>query len=106
LSYVKKKYTVVIPINVRNGEEFAQSTISHIGGKNSTTPAFTLTINDCNPDNMLLDQMKLYQFFKITGVGFKIFFPEGTTPEATPCQWSMGYSSNQLINPSISFDRL
>jgi hypothetical protein len=55
---------------------------------------------------MLLDQMKLYQFFKITGVGFKIFFPEGTTPESTPCQWSMGYSSNQLINPAINFDRL
>ncbi len=106
LSYVKKKYTVVIPINVAVGEEFAETTISHMGGKNAANVINTLTINNCNPDNMLIDQMQLYQFFKITGVGFKIFFPEGTNPESTPVQWSMAYSSNQIIKPDISFDRL
>jgi len=33
---------------------------------------------------MLTDQMKLYQFFKITGVAFKLFFPEGTDAGSTP----------------------
>lgn len=28
--------------------------------------------------------MDAYQFFKITGVAYKLFFPEGTTLEATP----------------------
>jgi len=28
--------------------------------------------------------MRLYQFFKITGVAYKLFFPEGTSADATP----------------------
>ncbi len=94
LSYVKKKYTVVVPLKLAAGDGSAEATISHIGGKNAALPSGTLTLTNCNPDNMLVDQMKLYQFFKITGVAFKLFFPEGTSPESTPVQWSMAYSSN------------
>ena len=50
--------------------------------------------------------MELYQFAKITGVAFKIFFPEGTTPEATPCQWAMGYSASEILYPQIVAQRL
>ncbi len=50
--------------------------------------------------------MNLYQFFRITGVAFKIFFPEGTDPGSTPVQWAMGFSSNQVIKPDVPFDRL
>ena len=28
--------------------------------------------------------MALYQYFRITGVAFKLFWPEGTDPESTP----------------------
>lgn len=84
LSFVQKKYTFVQPVNVLAGEDSAALTISHIGGKNNAEPAQTITLFDANPDNMLADQMRLYQFFKISGVAFKIFFPEGTSVGATP----------------------
>lgn len=93
-------------LNCPIGSDTVAVTISHIGGRNAATPGSTLVLPDANPDGMLQSQMQLYQFFKITGVAFKIFFPEGTTPEATPVQWSMGYSSNQVIKPDVSFDRL
>lgn len=89
---MKQKYTTVFPIIIPEGADVAQTTISHIAGKNVTTSAATLSLTDCNPDQKLLTNMDLYQFFKITGVAFKVFFPEGTTPEATPISWSMGYS--------------
>ena len=84
LSFVQKKYTFVQPINVAAGEDTAALTISHVGGKNNAEPAATVTLFDANPDNMLADQMRLYQFFKISGVAFKLFFPEGTSVGATP----------------------
>ena len=91
-TYVKQKYTTVFPIVIPAAGEVAQTTISHIGAKNATTTAATLSLTDCNPDQKLFTNMNLYQYFKITGVAFKVFFPEGTTPEATPISWSMGYS--------------
>ncbi len=50
--------------------------------------------------------MDAYQFFKITGVAYKIFFPAGTTPGATPVQWSLGYSASSVLNPSLAFGPL
>jgi hypothetical protein len=50
--------------------------------------------------------MELYQFFKITGVAFKIFFPEGTEASKTPVQWSMGYSNSEVLYPPIDPERL
>ncbi len=55
---------------------------------------------------MASSDMRLYQYFRITGMAFKVFFPEGITPAATPVQWSMGYSNNLVLNPSIPTDRL
>ena len=102
-SYVKKKYTVVFPITALAGQAVAEATISHVGGRNNTTPANTVTLTGANPDGMAQIDMDAYQFFKITGVSYKLFFPEGTTPEATPVQWSLGYSSNNVINPNLGF---
>lgn len=83
-SYVKKKYTLVRTIDIAAGSDVRETTISHIGGPNVTEPAGTFTLANVNPDNMASVDMRAYQYFKITGVAFKIFFPEGTTPEATP----------------------
>lgn len=47
--------------------------------------------------------MEAYQFFKITGVSYKLFWPEGTTPDSTPVQWSLGYSANNVLNPGLGF---
>ena len=106
LSFVKKKYTTVLPIEMGLNEDLAQLTISHIGARNSTTPANTTVLTDADPDGMATSDMKLYQFFKISGVAFKLFWPEGTEAASTPVQWAMAYSSNQVINPSVVFGRL
>ncbi|WP_445749981.1 MULTISPECIES: hypothetical protein [Pseudomonadati] len=84
-SYVKKKYTAVIPMQLPAGRDRFQATISHVGGKNATNAAGTITLTSCDPDGMATRDMASYQYFKITGVGMKLFFPEGTTPAATPC---------------------
>ncbi len=101
-----KKYTAVETLDIPAGRDLFQTTISHFGGKNSSVPAATITINNVNPDNMLVNDMAAYQYFRVTGMAFKVFFPEGTTPAATPVQWSMGYSNNLVLNPSIPTDRL
>lgn len=84
-SYVKKKYTAVVPMRVGIGRDRYEFTVSHVGGKNATGPAQTISLTNADPDGMATRDMKSYQYFKITGVGIKIFFPEGTTPAATPC---------------------
>lgn len=106
LSFVKKKYTTVIPLKCPSGAQSVELTISHVGGRNSTTPAATYPITTADPDGMLASDMLLYQFFRITGVAFKLMFPEGTEAVNTPVQWAMGYSSNIVINPLVAFDRL
>jgi len=50
--------------------------------------------------------MDLYQYLKITGVAFKLLFPEGTTAEATPVQWALGYSNVETILPALPSARL
>lgn len=105
-SYIAKKYTAVQTLEIPAGSDFFQTTISHFGGRNTTTPLATVTLNQVNPDNMLSNDMRAYQYFRITGMAFKVFFPEGTTPAATPVQWSMGYSNNLILNPAIPVGRL
>ena len=51
-SYVKKKYTTVIPLIADEGEANISATISHLSGRNSTTPVLTATLADANPDDM------------------------------------------------------
>ncbi len=50
--------------------------------------------------------MDVYQFAKISGVAFKVFFPEGTEATKTPVQWSMGYSNSDVLYPPIDTERL
>ncbi len=92
--YVKKKYTFVEPIVVGVGDDSALTTVSIMGGKNSTTPANCLTLRTADPDSLASNDMSQHQHFKITGCQVKIFWPEGTTPEATPVQWCMAYSGS------------
>ncbi len=84
LSFVKKKYTIVEPITMAVNQSVSEITISHIGSKNTTTPANTITLRNADPDQMATGDMKLYQFFKISGVAFKLFWPEGTSAQDTP----------------------
>ncbi len=102
LSYVRKKYTVVLPLIAQEGQNAIAGTISHIGGRNGSNPSDTITLTSANPDNMASEDMSLYQYFKISGVGYKLFFPEGTTPQATPVQWSLAYSANNVLNPALT----
>ncbi len=60
MSFVKKKYTTVVPLRVAAGNASVEFTISHIGGRNVTTPGSTQVINDANPDGMLINDMLLY----------------------------------------------
>lgn len=108
LSFVKKRYTAVFPLKITTGLDSLAVTISHIGGVNTNgaVSADTFTLGAVNPDNQTKTDMDSYQFFRITGVAFKIFFPEGTDTANTAVQWSMGYSSSQVIKPTIQFDRL
>lgn len=106
-SFVAKKYTLVQPLTATALSDNNQFTISHFGGKNSNGAATdTISIFNTDPDGMCTRDMASYQYFRITGMAFKLFFPEGTTPQATPVQWSMGYSNNLIIRPDIATDRL
>ncbi len=60
MSFVKKKYTTVLPLKVDAGNQSVEFTISHIGGRNVTTPASTRVITEANPDGMLIADMALY----------------------------------------------
>lgn len=108
LSFVKKRYTLVLPLKVNDGSGGVSFSISHIGGVNSNAPTSneTITLAQCNPDNQLTTDMGAYQFFRITGIAFKLLFPEGTDPANTAVQWSMGYSSSQILAPNLDFSKL
>lgn len=86
LSYIRKKYTAVTPIRMGAGTNEISLTISHIGGCNTnvTDPNLTVVLANCNPDGLLDTDMKSYQFFRITGVSYKLFWPEGTDLDNTP----------------------
>ncbi len=60
LSFVRKKYTTVIPLRMPANAASTEFTISHIGGRNSTTPASTYTLTTADPDGMLATDMALY----------------------------------------------
>lgn len=105
-SYIAKKYTAVQPLTAVALSDNTQLTISHFSGKNTTNPIPTVTLFNVDPDGMTTRDMESYQYFRITGMAFKLFFPEGTTPAATPVQWSMGYSNNLVLDPQLPTDRL
>ena len=107
MTYVRKRYTKTFSPTCAENKDRISFTIAHIGNRNSNSdPGETVTLYDVNQDNQLKSDMGLYQFAKITGVAFKLYFPEGTTPEATPIQWSMGYSASDCLYPKIVPERL
>lgn len=61
-SYVKKKYTIVVPITIAGAASNTFTTISHVGGVNSNGPSAsdTITLGNCDPDGMLISDMGLY----------------------------------------------
>lgn len=50
--------------------------------------------------------MKNYQYFRITGVSYKLIFPPGTEASATALSWEMAYSPSDIIFPQLSLDKL
>ncbi len=106
MTWIRKKYTKVFPVEIAANANESTSTISFIGGRNSSAPAGTITIADVNQNNNIRTDMTLYQFFRIRGVSFKIFFPMPTDVASSPVQWSIGYSANEVIWPALPAERL
>ena len=85
MTYVRKKYTKVFICTAGVAEDTWQQTISLIGAKNSNSPVEdTITLTDMDEDGQLEKDMDLYQFFRIRGVAFKLFFPMPTDPDSSP----------------------
>ena len=106
LTYVRKRYCKTFTLEVAPTKDRAFVTLSHIGAKNLSDPGNTLSLTDVDQDQQLTADMDLYQFAKITGIAWKLIFPPPTTPEATPVEWSCGYSNNSVIFPEIDPARL
>ena len=102
-SYVKKKYTVIYPAEMDLNLVNYEQTISLFGGKNVAVPGSTTTLIDCDPDGVLTQDLRAYQFLRITGVAVKMIFPLGTTVANTCVQHSTCYSRNTIIRPTLSF---
>lgn len=54
----------------------------------------------------MLQDMTLHQYFKITGVGYKMIFPPPTDVTNTPVQWTCTYSASKIITPNLQPERL
>ncbi len=48
MTWIRKKYTKVFPVEIAANANESTTTISLIGGRNSTAPANTITIADVN----------------------------------------------------------
>lgn len=48
MTWVRKKYTKVFPVEIAANANESTTTISIIGGRNATAPANTITIADVN----------------------------------------------------------
>jgi len=82
---IRKKYTKVFLMDVEDGSEVYEATVSLIGGRNSSgVPDDSITLGDVNQDSQLRNDMELYQFFKISGVSVKMFFPMPTDVQSSP----------------------
>lgn len=103
---MRKKYTKTFILKCAQGKSESAITVSHIGTKNTNDPGGTITLADTEQDDNLNNDMELYQFAKITGVGIKMFFPEGTTTSQTPVQWSLAYSASEVVYPQLPAERM
>lgn len=50
--YTKKKYTRVFPVVIQEGTDNSAITVSIMGGRNSTSPIDTLTLEAVDPDGL------------------------------------------------------
>lgn len=71
-------------MDIREGGEVYERTISLIGAKNPNNINGTITLTDVNQSNQLSTDMTLYQFFRIRGVATKMIFPMPTETNASP----------------------
>lgn len=88
------------------GSDAYEATISLIGGRNQNAPADTICLFDCNQNTQMATDMNLYQFFRISGVAVKMFFPQPTDVSSSPVQWTCAYSANEIMLPAIAPDRV
>lgn len=105
-TWIRKKYTKVFVMDCEGGSDVWETTVSLIGGKNSNAVADTYTLNDVNQDSQLKTDMGLYQFFRISGVAIKMFFPMPTDVASSPVQWACAYSASDVLLPAIAPDRV
>lgn len=101
-AFVRKKYTATFSFAVPANVDTSSICISLISGKNQQAPEQTITLSSCNQNANLSSDQRLYQFFKIRGCAFKMFFANTSQPETTPIQWSMAYSPSQIFNPNVA----
>lgn len=88
------------------GSDAYEATISLIGGRNQNALADTICLFDCNQNTQMATDMNLYQFFRISGVAVKMFFPQPTDVSSSPVQWTCAYSANEIMLPAIAPDRV
>lgn len=84
MTWIRKKYTKVFTMRIGSGVDVYEKTISLIGSKNQSDEPNTFTLDDVNQDQQLDTDMELYQFFRIRGVAFKMFFPMPTDVASSP----------------------
>lgn len=60
LTFVKKKYTTVLPMRVSPNNNSVSYTVSHIGGPNATDITNTVTLRSADPDGMATVDMAAY----------------------------------------------
>lgn len=99
------KYTRVFVPRWIGESDVAQGTISLCAGKGSS-PGTYYSIYDTNPDGKTAADMGAYQQFCIYGVAIKWIFPSTTTEVNAAVQFSCAYSPNELLNPSLTSEKM
>lgn len=106
LAGVNMKFTRVFTPEWEQQSDTAQWTVSLLGQRGDPTNGQYYNLNDCNPDDKLAAFARDYQQFSIYGVSCKMIFPEPSSVEASPVQWSMAYSPNYNLKPNLQGDTI
>lgn len=101
-AFVRKRYATTFSFFCGENSDTSSICISLISGKNQQAPDQTISLASCNQNNNLSTDQRLYQFFKIRGVAFKMFFANTGQPATQPIQWSMAYSPSQIFNANVA----
>lgn len=106
LAGVNMKFTRVFTPEWDQQQDTAQWTVSLLGQRGDPANGQYYNLNDCNPDTKLEAFARDYQQFSIYGVSCKMIFPEPSSVEASPVQWSMAYSPNYNLKPNLTGDTI